>query len=82
MERLDIDSSAVKSAHYDEQRHILEVEYSDSSIYRYHLVSPHQVTEILSAKSVGRYLNEKVIGKHPDEFMGYSDHANVGLSSE
>lgn len=48
----------IRSAGYDEQQQILELEYTSRQIYRYLDVPPHIYEELMNAPSIGTYVNE------------------------
>ena len=60
MRRMKVDSSAVRSVGYDEERRTLEVEFENGGVYRYADVPPEEVVALLEADSIGRYMNKHI----------------------
>lgn len=65
MKRKPVASRTVLSLGYMADDAILEVEFRDSRVYQYYLVPPAVFAGLDRATSIGRYLNENVIGKFP-----------------
>lgn len=60
MARVDLQSSLLNAATYQDQSAFLELEFRGGAIYRY-LGVPEQVyRELLSAESKGRYFNQRI----------------------
>lgn len=65
MRRAPIDSTSLASVGYDPSQRILEVEFHGGRVYRYFGVPPRRYEELLSAESVGRFLNTEIKGVYP-----------------
>ena len=55
MNRQPVTSSNLKSVGYDRANRILEIEFQNGRVYRYHGVPPEEYEELLRAPSLGRY---------------------------
>jgi hypothetical protein len=65
MARVDLESTSLNAATYQEQCAILELEFRNGAAYRY-LGVPEQVyRELLSAESKGRYFNQHIRDRFP-----------------
>ena len=64
MDRVSVSSSNVVSVGYDAGSSTLEVEFKDGSIYQYHSVPSEHFDAMLSAESVGKYLNANIKHKY------------------
>jgi hypothetical protein len=60
MKRTPVDSSAIASVGYDESRQILELEYIDGDVYRYFDVSAAIHRALLTAPSIGQFVNAEI----------------------
>lgn len=60
MDRFLIDSSAIRSAGYDPDLLILELEFSNGGIYDYYRVSPATYQEFCAADSKGTFVNQNI----------------------
>jgi len=60
MKRLPVDSSAVRSVGYDQKSLILEIEYTNGSIYDYYDVPPEIYQEFCEADSMGAFVNFRI----------------------
>lgn len=70
MHQQRVQSKAIRSVSYDDERKILEVEFESSSAYRYFDV-PRDVYEwLLKVKSKGRFVNRLVKEKYRYERIG------------
>lgn len=65
MRRRRVDSRAVRSVGYDEERHELEVEFAAGGVYRYSLVPRRRYEELLAAPSIGAYVATQIKPHHP-----------------
>jgi hypothetical protein len=68
MERQSVSSSNLASVGYDTQRHVLEVEFLNGSIYQYSGVPESEYRGLMSASSHGSYFNANI------KNGGYSYH--------
>ena len=53
-------SSAVRSAGYDDNDWVLQVEFANGSIYNYFRVPPREYRALLEAPSKGTFVNRQV----------------------
>ncbi len=60
MKRLPVDSSAVCSVGYDPKSLVLEIEYTNGSIYDYYDVPPEIYQEFCEADSMGTFVNFRI----------------------
>jgi len=60
MKRLPVDSSAVRSVGYDPKSLVLEIEYTNGSIYDYYDVPPEVYQEFCEADSMGAFVNFRI----------------------
>ena len=65
MKREPVQSSAIQSIGYDEEKAILEVRFNGGGNYNYVDVSPEMHTRFMASDSKGRFFNEKI--KHQYE---------------
>ena len=70
MRRRRVESSAVRSVGYDEDRHELEIEYAEGGVYRYSLVPRRSYDELLDADSIGAYVATRIKPRYPVEEVG------------
>lgn len=64
MQRQVVSSSNVLSVGYDPKTATLEVEFHGGSIYEYYNVPEAVYEGLLSAASIGGYLNDQVKGRY------------------
>lgn len=65
MQRQPVESSMLRSAGYDPEREILELEFNNGRIYRYFGV-PHEVlADLMAADSKGRYFLDEIDDLYP-----------------
>lgn len=60
MKRESVDSSAVRSAGYDEKRLIMEIEFASGDVYEYLGVPVSVFVQFLNAASKGQFVNAVV----------------------
>lgn len=60
MERRKVASTSIASVGYDDALSRLEVEFSDGSVYLYHLVPKRLHLELVQAVSMGQYFSERI----------------------
>ncbi|NED99998.1 KTSC domain-containing protein [Phytoactinopolyspora halotolerans] len=60
MRRQRVSSKAIASVGFDGATNILEVEYRSGAVYRYFQVPRSEVDGLLSADSMGRYVNTRI----------------------
>ena len=57
MRRSHVNSSSVLSVGYDDEAHVLEVEFHNGHVYRYLDVPPAVHRLLLQARSIGEFVN-------------------------
>jgi lysyl-tRNA synthetase class 2 len=67
MFREPVSSSMIAAVGYDEDREVLEVEFSSGTVYRYLRVSLAVFEAFLAARSKGRFFNERIKDAYPWE---------------
>ena len=65
MPRVDLPSTSLKAATYQDQDALLEVEFPSGAIYRYLGVPEPVYQELLTAESKGRYFNQHIRNRFP-----------------
>jgi hypothetical protein len=66
MERKRISSSRIRSAGYDPQKQVLEVEFSDGRIVGYRGVSPEIHRQFVNAPSPASFFDDKIADHYPE----------------
>ena len=64
MRRTKVDSSSVASIGYSEKTRTLEIEFLNGRIYQYFEVAVEAHEALMSATSVGTYVNERIKGAY------------------
>lgn len=67
MKMIDVDSSMIAAAGYDEKIQTLQVQFNSGNCYEYYEVEPEVFQELLEAESKGRYMRANII-----DCYGYS----------
>lgn len=65
MQREPVESSMLRSAGYDPERSILELEFNNGRIYRYFGVPREVFEELLIAESRGHYFLDQIDDLYP-----------------
>jgi hypothetical protein len=65
MERVELQSTSLKAATYQEQGAVLELEFQSGAIYRYSGVPDPVYQGLLSAESKGQYFNQHIRNHFP-----------------
>lgn len=60
MERVPVESEALRSVGYDPAQRVLEVEFSSGEVYRYFNVPEKEYVALMQADSFGMYFIEHV----------------------
>lgn len=60
MRRQPVTSSNIAEIGYDEGQRVLEILFSNGSLYQYFDVPPQIFNELMQASSVGKYLNSNI----------------------
>lgn len=63
MKRTHVNSTSIRSIGYDEATKTLEVKFIDDDVYQYFNVPGETYQELLTAGSIGAYLNTEIKGK-------------------
>jgi len=63
-------SSMMRSAGYDEDHAVLEIEFVTGPVYRYHAVPKRDWQGLMEAKSKGRYFETHIRDKYPMRRVG------------
>jgi hypothetical protein len=64
IQRQPVESSAIAKIGYSKRRHILEIEFVNSAIYRYVDVSPATYRQLMSAESKARFYDSSIKGHY------------------
>ena len=64
-----VSSSAIAAIGYDEDREVLEVEFTSGTAYRYLRVSLDVFESFLAARSKGRFFNKRIKDAYPWELI-------------
>jgi hypothetical protein len=67
--REPVASSTIASIGYDEEREVLEVEFTSRAVYRYRGVSEEVFEGFLAARSKGTYFNQHIKDAYPWELV-------------
>lgn len=62
-------STAINLLAYDSVHHVLYAEWVNGSVYRYDCVLPNVVADACCADSLGEFMNTKVKGTYPCEYV-------------
>jgi hypothetical protein len=65
MPQVDLPSSSLKAARYQDQCALLDLEFQSGEIYRYHDIPVQVYHELLQAESKGRYFNQHIRNHFP-----------------
>jgi len=60
MERIQVNSSNIRSIGYDVTSSILEVEFTSNEVYQYFNVPEYLFQQFLNAQSHGQFLNDNI----------------------
>ena len=66
MERKRVNSSRIRSAGYDPQKQLLEIEFSDGRIVSYRGVSPEVHRQLMNAPSPVSFYEDKIAENYPE----------------
>jgi hypothetical protein len=55
-----VKSSAIRSVGYDAGNWVLQVEYAGGKVYNYFRVAPQEYAQLMSAASIGNYVNRDI----------------------
>lgn len=65
MPRVDLQSTSLNAATYQDQSGLLELEFRSGAIYRYIGVPVHVYQELVLSESKGRYFNQHIRNRFP-----------------
>lgn len=74
MKREPVASSALRSVGYDPREKVLEIEFTDDTIYQFFPVPADVVRELLSAKSKGTFFDERIRTRFIHRQVDSSEH--------
>lgn len=60
MERTPVSSSNLSSVGYNEEEHILEIEFNSGGVYQYYDVPPRIHEELMNASSHGSFFHREI----------------------
>lgn len=60
MERRKVNSSKIRSVGYDERARVLEVEFSDGSVFQYSGVSQELHRRMMSSPSISSFYQDRI----------------------
>ena len=64
IERTQVNSSILRSVGYDRETMILEIEFTNGSLYQYYDVPRREYESLIIAISKGRYFQQKIDGRY------------------
>jgi hypothetical protein len=67
VKRRHVSSSVLASVGYDDEAHMLELEFHSGEIYEYFDVPPHVHDELMAAESLGGYFARHIREQYPYE---------------
>jgi hypothetical protein len=65
MPQIDLQSTSLHTATYQDQSALLELEFRDGTTYRYRGVPEQVYQELLRSESKGRYFNQYIRNRFP-----------------
>jgi len=66
MERKRVNSSRIRSAGYDQQKQVLEIEFSDGRVASYRGVSPEVHRQFMNAPWPVSFYEDKIAENYPE----------------
>ncbi|MGH8904983.1 MAG: KTSC domain-containing protein [Egibacteraceae bacterium] len=73
MNRVTVDSSALRSVGYDPTRQVLRIEFTSGAVYEYDDVPPEAHDDLMAADSHGQCFNALVRDRYPYRRLGAPD---------
>lgn len=64
MERTPVNSSMIRSVGHDPHLKVLEVEFNDGAIHRYHGVTHDHHNDLMKAESIGKHFHHHIRHKY------------------
>jgi hypothetical protein len=65
MQRVPVESEALRSVGYDARTHTLETEFTTDRVYRYYNCPPEVFDALMHADSKGRFYNRQIRDHYP-----------------
>jgi hypothetical protein len=69
MERQSVTSKSLAEVGYDPDLETLEVQFRHGGVYQYYNVPPFMYERLMTAESLGRFLNAEIKGHYPEAKM-------------
>jgi hypothetical protein len=69
MERQSVTSESLAEVGYDPDLETLEVQFRHGGVYQYYNVPPFMYERLMTAESLGRFLNVEIKGHYPEAKM-------------
>jgi hypothetical protein len=69
VERLSVKSRILRSAGYDDQKRILEIEFQNGLVYRYSGVPPKVYAGLIHSGETGKYFSENIRPKFQSKLV-------------
>ena len=63
--RASVASKGIASIGYSKRLHILEIQFVNGAVYRYHQVAPSVYRDLMAADSKARYYDANIKGNYP-----------------
>ncbi|PKL64909.1 MAG: KTSC domain-containing protein [Methanomicrobiales archaeon HGW-Methanomicrobiales-3] len=60
MERLPVTSRILRSVGYDEEKKIMEIEFTSGLVYQFLVVPPKTYADLMHSPEIGKYFSEKI----------------------
>ena len=70
-----VESSNIEAVKYEPERKTMTVRFNSGGVYEYDNVPKHKHTQMMGAKSKGKFLNQHVKGQH--DFSKVDNHGNM-----
>jgi hypothetical protein len=80
--RQSVDSSAIAKIGYSKRRHILEIEFVNSAVYRYLNVPVAVYGDLMSSESKARFYDSNVKGHYPSVLIRPRQNESVSTKSK
>jgi hypothetical protein len=65
MDRKRVSSSNIRSVGYEEKTRVLEVEFTNGSVYQYSGIQPEVHRRMMSASSIGSFFKDNIEEEYP-----------------
>jgi len=60
LERLPVTSRILRSVVYDEEKKIMEIEFTSGLVYQFLVVPPKTYADLMHSPEIGKYFSEKI----------------------